>query len=124
MSCAFAIAAIYVLQVSWFVAWLTLDQRRIDAKRDGFFPCCVKHEKYRPTEGTETEDGRVQKILGAVARILEFRVVKVLVLLATAALLGVGAYGTHSIKVEFDPILLLPTDTYLRYVCEYNMQRN
>ncbi len=39
MSCAIGIGAIYLLQASWFVAWFALDQRRVEALRDGFVPC-------------------------------------------------------------------------------------
>merc|ERR1719510_612341 len=43
ISCAFAIGAIYLLQASWFVACLSLDEKRIKDKRNAFCPSCVKH---------------------------------------------------------------------------------
>merc|ERR1719270_1510160 len=33
LTCAIGIAAVYLLQVSWFVAWLLIDQKRIDGRR-------------------------------------------------------------------------------------------
>ena len=45
ISCGIAIGAIFVLQTSWFVACLTLDQRRIDGRRNGFAPCIVYGKK-------------------------------------------------------------------------------
>ena len=34
-----AIASVFVLQTTWFVAWMAIDQRRIDERRNGFIPC-------------------------------------------------------------------------------------
>lgn len=39
VTAAVCIAFIFVLQVSWTVAWLVLDQRRIEADKHGIFPC-------------------------------------------------------------------------------------
>merc|ERR1712128_104489 len=39
VSAAICIAWIFCLQVSWFIAWVTLDQRRIEQKKHGIFPC-------------------------------------------------------------------------------------
>ena len=49
-TCAMAIAAIFALQASWFVAFLAIDQRRIDQGRNAFAPCCIVHEKFAPSE--------------------------------------------------------------------------
>ena len=42
-----ALGAIFLLQVTWFIAWMTLDERRVAAKRNGVLPCI-----------THTEDGK------------------------------------------------------------------
>ena len=47
--CAIGIGAIYLFQCSWFVAWLSLDQRRIEARRDGLIPCCLVHKDWNPS---------------------------------------------------------------------------
>ena len=39
---------------------------------------------------------------------------QVIVLLTTATLLGFGAWGCARIRQEFDPVLFLPADSYLR----------
>ena len=36
---AIALGCIYILQVSWFVAWLVLDEKRILSSRNGILPC-------------------------------------------------------------------------------------
>ena len=37
----------YVCQATWFFAWFSLDQRRIEDKRNGTIPCFV-HKNYTP----------------------------------------------------------------------------
>ena len=44
ITAVFAILFIFLMQSTWFVAWLTLDQRRIEEQRDSFFPCLVRNE--------------------------------------------------------------------------------
>ena len=44
ISCAIALASVFLLQTSWFVAYVTLDQKRIADRRDGCFPC-IKHKE-------------------------------------------------------------------------------
>merc|ERR1719270_2752507 len=46
---AIALGCIYILQVSWFVAWMVLDEKRIQSGRDGVFPCII-HKNYQPSE--------------------------------------------------------------------------
>ena len=40
---AVGLASIYLLQLSWFTAWLVLDERRILASRSGLLPC-LRHQ--------------------------------------------------------------------------------
>ena len=46
---AVGILAVYFIQATWFVAWFTLDQRRIEARRDGLVPCYT-HRDWTPNE--------------------------------------------------------------------------
>ena len=41
---AIALGCIYVLQVSWFVAWLVVDEKRILSNRNGLLPCIIHHK--------------------------------------------------------------------------------
>ena len=46
--CVFAsigLACIFLLQISWFVAWLVLDERRIRDNKNGILPCCITHQQ-------------------------------------------------------------------------------
>ena len=48
------------------------------------------------------------------------KTVKLLVVLATVGLAGLGIYGNYSIKHEFDPTKFLPQDSYLFKWFEYS----
>ncbi len=113
MSCAIGIGSIYILQASWFVAWLALDQRRIETRRDGCFPCCIEHgEDWKPWAFSQKETGKM--LMAKFAGVLRNGWSRALVLIITLALLGVGTWGTLLIRQEFDPVLFLPGDSYLR----------
>jgi len=40
---AIGLGAIFVLQVSWFAAWLSIDEKRVEKRKNAFLPC-VGHE--------------------------------------------------------------------------------
>ena len=52
--------------------------------------------------------------LSQVAESLRFHIVRFAILGVTGALLVFGVLGTLKIPVEFDAVLLLPADSYLR----------
>ena len=110
-TCAIAIGAIFVLQSSWFVAWMALDEMRIQEKRDGLAPCIV-HRDWIPPKWTTKNTGK--KFMSFVGNLFKRTPVQMLVLFVTAALLAVGVWGTLHIKVHFDPIKLMPKTSYLR----------
>ena len=57
-----------------FIAWLSLDQRRIEGRRDGFVPCVVR-SNFVPPAFSQTEWGKV--CMGQLARLLGVPLVKV-----------------------------------------------
>jgi hypothetical protein len=52
ISCAIAIASIFLLQTSWFVAFLALDEKRIEEKRNGLIPC-ISHKQWLPSKWSQ-----------------------------------------------------------------------
>ena len=179
--CAIGIGAIYLFQCSWFVAWLSLDQRRIEARRDGLIPCCLVHKDWNPSTHKNQDNwtrnaftyfanlvrnkifkvskpltffvvsgfflvsGRTRKVLTKMRNFLastfsksreKFSIdrkspspkkfidvfwffffllfLQIWVLITTLALVSVGTWGTLLIRQHFDPVLLLPANTYLR----------
>ncbi len=64
VSCAIAIGAVFLLQTSWFVAWLSIDQRRIEERRNGIVPCIV-HEKFEPPAWSQKSWGQIAMMSAA-----------------------------------------------------------
>jgi len=113
VSTAFGLAAIFLLQISWFVAWMSLDEARVLAKRDGVLPCVIHPENSTgfsciPSLKSSWNMGTLY------AHLLSSKLFKVVALVVTFGLFSVGAYGWSLMRMKFDPVLLLPGDTYLR----------
>jgi len=113
VSTAFGLAAIFLLQISWFVAWMSLDEARVLAKRDGVLPCVIHSDNSTgfsclPSLKSSWNMGTLY------AHLLSSKLFKVVALVVTFGLFAVGAYGWSLMRMKFDPVLLLPGDTYLR----------
>lgn len=120
VSSAIAIAAIYLLQITWFVAFVTLDQRRIKSRRNALIPCIV-HKDWTPSEWSRKDYGAI--ISQKFSKLLYSRVFAGIVMLITAAIFAVGMYGTLQIKVDFDPVAVLPPRSQLKlFVDEMNVR--
>ena len=108
-----ALGAIFLLQVTWFIAWMTLDERRVAAKRNGVLPCI-----------THTEDGkgiscsphkkRIFSLSSLYQLLLSSKVLMVFTCLLTAGLFGLGAWGWSRMRIKFDAWLLLPMKPFTR----------
>ena len=105
-----AIAVIFILQASWFVAWMSLDQVRIDANRNSFFPWII-HEKFKPSECSKIEVGQV--VFKKLGMCLSYRLTQVAVILVTVGLFAIGIYGSVQIRAGVDEKQLLPVGSYL-----------
>jgi Niemann-Pick C1 protein len=108
---AIGLGSIYLLQISWFVAWMSLDERRIISGRDGLLPCIV-HKDYKPSNCSQRNYGDV--IVKKYAKLLSSVIFKILVIVLTLGMLAFGIWGSILIRQKFDPTLLLPSDSYLR----------
>ena len=98
-------------QLSWFLACVALDQRRIDQKRNGILPFIVHKDWLRP-EGSGKDIGTV--FLSRVSKLLQSGPFQALVIIVTLATLSVGIWGTYEIHVEYDFVNLLPRGSYMR----------
>ena len=111
ISAAFAIAAIYLFQTTWFVAWMALDQIRVQQRRNGLIPFIV-HKNWEPSALSRKDIGDLSTT--KFAKLIESRIFQLLIILLTAALLSFGIWGSYEIKVEYDVSKLLPEDSYTR----------
>jgi len=108
---AIALGCIYILQVSWFVAWLVLDEKRIQAGRDGVFPCII-HKNYQASECSRKDRGEM--FVKRYVKLLSYTSYKILVISLTLIFVGCGIWGSVLIRQKFEPELLLPADSYMR----------
>ena len=69
-----SVAAVFFLQTSWFVAWLTVDQRRVGQRRNGLIPCIV-HEDKKPRQRAVSSTGQcVEGGFKLIAPLFEYRI--------------------------------------------------
>ena len=108
---AIALGAIYILQVSWFVAWLVLDEKRILSGRDGLFPCIV-HKDFEASECSKKD--RAESFVKSYLKLLSSRIYQIVIIMLTLSFVGFGTWGSVLIRQKFEPELLLPADSYMR----------
>ena len=123
LNCAIGILALYVLQLTWFLAWMVIDQKRIEARRNSVFPCFIHRLTVRPnenSEGRKHDKGQIhfknipERIMGAYSNLLEYKLYRIFILAITLAILVMGVCGAIQIKNKSDEVKHLPTDSYLR----------
>ena len=109
---ALGLGSIYLLMVSWFTAWLTLDERRIEAGQNGLLPC-LSHSDFSPGQ-TSVLAGWADRLKDLYISCLSSVLYRTVVLLTTVLLLGLGVWGWTHIRQIFNPSLMMPSDSYLR----------
>ncbi|CAG0885312.1 unnamed protein product [Darwinula stevensoni] len=102
---------LYVFQTSFFVAWFTLDQRRIEANRDGLLPC-VKHRDWKPWACSQLRFGQII-FRDYFSKFLLKTPVKIAVIFLTTVILALNIWGFINLRQEFDRTWFLPTSSYL-----------
>ena len=114
---AFGIFAVFIYMASFFLAWLVIDQRRIDARRDGCICCWKKSDSWNPNECSQKS--LMDSVFKKCADFLVMFPVKITILIITFVLLGASIYGVSEIQSNFDFVDWFPEDSY---VTEYFMQ--
>ena len=115
--CSVGLIVVYILQATWFVAWFSIDQRRIEQKRNGTLPC-FQHNNFKPNEFSQKNV--LQTIFKAIAKIIMMPTMKVVTILVTLGILGVSVWGNILLRQEFNPIWFLPQESYLAQWHKYN----
>ena len=111
MCTAIVLSSIYILQVSWFVAWMALDEACIRSGLDKLLPCIVNKDFQPPACLEQSDNISVIKVYG---KLLSSTVFKVMTVISTIRFLDFGIWGWVGMRQEFDPMLVLPSDSYLR----------
>eukprot|EP00095_Tigriopus_kingsejongensis_P001088 maker-scaffold193_size270907-snap-gene-0.15 protein:Tk01088 transcript:maker-scaffold193_size270907-snap-gene-0.15-mRNA-1 annotation:"hypothetical protein DAPPUDRAFT_306990" len=104
------IIATYFYQCTFFVAWMAIDQRRIEAKRDGCCPCWT-HSNWTPNALSQKD--YLGSVFTAIGHGLTKGPIKILVIILTLAITGVAIWGNVLLEQEFDITWFLPPDTYI-----------
>ena len=110
----------FINQITFFVACLTLDTKRIDARRDGMFCCKQYGETWKPNEFSQRN--LLQDLFRRLGKLLKKKYLKGLVIFTSAAFTSVGIYGLWSIQIEFDFLKFLPSETNLAKWYHNNLQ--
>ncbi|XP_062571454.1 protein patched homolog 1-like isoform X2 [Saccostrea cucullata] len=107
---ALGILALFILQSTFFVACLTLDQKRIKARRDAIL-CCLAYKTFEPNKCSQKNFLALafKEYFGPFLMKIP---VKILVVFVTASLLGVNIYGFYNLKQDFDLVMYIPSDSY------------
>ncbi|XP_012277328.1 Niemann-Pick C1 protein isoform X2 [Orussus abietinus] len=121
--CIYAAMGVFVtflLQLTFFVGFFTLDAKRIEAKQNGILPCIV-HRNFEPTAINENRQFS-WKIMNCIySKVVLTLPGKIIILLMTAGIASFGVMGSLNLEQWFDPDWFLPNDTYLS---NYIHQRN
>ena len=111
---AIALASIYILQLTWFTAWLVIDERRKEAGRNGLLPCITHQEGSEPLGCNFNTEKLRDTFFNFYELVTAHWLFKTVVIIISAGLLSVGVLGWTKIIHKFDPVLLLPAESYLR----------
>jgi len=115
--CAVGLIVVYILQATWFVAWFSIDQRRIEEQRNGSI-ICIKHKNFKPNQFSQKNI--LQTVFKSIANVIVLKPVKALIILLTLVILGFSIWGNVLLRQEFNPIWFLPPDSYLAQWHKYN----
>ena len=110
--CAIGIFGVYWLQATLFVAALTLDQRKVRAKRIFLFPCCKVEEWKGPDSSiSSTQLGFLSGVFDKLGQLLTNNSAKCVLLAVTMAAGGVGLWGLSGLQSKFKSTWFLPKDS-------------
>ena len=116
--CSYAFPTIlidFLYQITFFVAVIIIDERRVSDKRRDCLVCCTVKSRVNNGELEEDiQEGMFDRLMGAFAEHVLSKIwVKVLVIVAFASLLGVCVYNATLLTQEFKFTDVLPSDSYV-----------
>ena len=115
------IIATFIFQSTFFLAWFSLDQRRIEAGRNGCC-CCYVHNNITETREDTEKLNYSMKVFRSIGTVVTKPVVKIIILILTSVFLSFGIWGNVLLRQEFDPTWFLPPETYLSQWFRLNKQ--
>lgn len=107
---ALGILGLYLLVATFFISCLTLEEYRIEGRRNSVI-CCYKHRNYKPNTCSQID--LVQSFIKIVyAPFLMKAPVKIAVVVVTTVLAGVNLWSFTLLHQNFDLYNYIPRDSY------------
>ena len=97
---AIGLGSIYLLQVSWFVPWMSLDEDRVAEGRDGLIPCIV----HKTSQGSDKKENSL--VMKGYATLLSSIVFKVITVIVTIGFLVFGIWGWTEMRQSCSCLLI------------------
>jgi len=115
--CLYAFPTIFfdfLYQITFFVALIIIDERRVKEKRRDCLVClAVKSRLENDEEEAEPKESSFDRLMGHFADVLFRPWVKALVVVGFAGLLAGCAYSASKLTQEFDFTDVVPSDSYV-----------
>ncbi|XP_011304845.1 patched domain-containing protein 3 [Fopius arisanus] len=109
---AVGVLVTFLLQITFFVAFFSLDVKRAESKRNGMFPCII-HKSYEPS--IKNRESRISRIINYIySKIVLTLPGKLLVIGITLGITTAGVMGTLQLQQWFDMNWFLPEGSYLQ----------
>ena len=109
VACSLGIAAIYFLQVTWFVAWLVVDEKRHEN-----IPKCSSTSGNGCAKCSESKCSFSLDLWSKFSSLLDNKIYQVFVVIISTTTLSFGIWGCIRIRQEFKLSRLYPANSYLR----------
>ena len=107
---SFGILIVFLLQSSYFVAFLVLDQQRMNKNRNGLF-WCYEHKDWKPSSCSKVD--LLDKLFLWYSELIVKDAVRVVVLAGSAILVVLASVGICFVRQEFNPLWFIPRTSYL-----------
>ena len=107
---------IYFYAITFFLAWFSYDQRRVEDTRDGCI-CCWKKTDWSPNQCSQRSLMKIA--FEYIAEVVVQLPAKIAVILVTLGILAGGIYGAVTLDTYFDYNTFIDEGTYLRNYLEF-----
>ncbi|CAL7945885.1 unnamed protein product [Xylocopa violacea] len=109
---AFGVLLTFLFQITFYVAFFSIDARRIESKRNSLLPCIV-HENFTQTFISPQEELPAKLITKLYSNVVLTTPGKILIVLITIAAASGGIVGILQLQQWFDPAWFIPEHSYL-----------
>ncbi|CAK9806362.1 Patched domain-containing protein 3 [Anthophora quadrimaculata] len=109
---AFGVLLTFLFQITFYVAFFTIDARRIENKRNSILPCIV-HENFTQKFTSPQEELPAKLITKLYSNVILTIPGKILIILITIVTASAGIVGLLQLQQWFDPAWFIPSHSYL-----------